>query len=63
MIATVCKSCNTITRAIVDRCYYCGSRMTEVKNVDPLYVKPLAKGRDILTEFEHVDKEPKGLIQ
>mgnify|MGYP001580516843 CR=1 FL=1 len=33
-IVSLCKSCETLSRAIIDRCKYCGSQRVEVKSVD-----------------------------
>jgi hypothetical protein len=30
-IVTLCRSCNTIIRATIDRCAYCGSRCVDAK--------------------------------
>lgn len=34
-ILTLCRSCDTVDRAIRDRCKYCGSQRVEVKSVAP----------------------------
>lgn len=48
MIATVCKSCDTVDRAIIDRCKYCGSKQVETKYVDNALTKYVANGREII---------------
>lgn len=38
-IVTLCKSCNTIHRDIIDRCKYCGSQHVSVKFINESMIK------------------------
>jgi rRNA maturation endonuclease Nob1 len=51
MLATVCKSCSTISRAIaIERCKYCGSKNVKAQNVNEELVTKHGK-REILKEL------------
>ncbi len=54
MLATLCKSCNTVNMALCDRCRWCGSRSVEVKDVDPATID-YSNGRAVFVK-------PKGLV-
>lgn len=48
MIATVCKSCYTVSQAIVDRCKWCGSKSIEVKSLPDTAVVKYATNHYVL---------------
>jgi hypothetical protein len=50
MIATICKSCNTVSRVIIERCKWCGSRCLQTKFVDNSKIFPESNGREMLIE-------------
>jgi RNA polymerase subunit RPABC4/transcription elongation factor Spt4 len=50
MIATVCKSCNTVSVRIIDRCKYCGSQQVETKFIDDTLIHYVGNGRQVYKE-------------
>ena len=56
-IVTLCKSCQTINRTIIDRCKYCGSQRVEVKSIDSELIYRF-RGREVLTRIkENANKQ------
>ena len=48
-IVTLCRSCDTVNRSIIDRCKYCGSQCVEVKYLgDSLIGHDRRNSRDFL---------------
>jgi len=46
-IVTLCRSCDTVVRVIIDRCKYCGSQCVETKFVSDELIRRQSK-RDTL---------------
>jgi RNA polymerase subunit RPABC4/transcription elongation factor Spt4 len=50
-IVTLCRSCDTVVRAVIDRCKYCGSRCVETKFISDSLILHTGK-RDILIKVK-----------
>jgi uncharacterized OB-fold protein len=48
MIVTLCRACDTVTEAIIDRCKYCGSTQIGVEDIEVTSIGRIDSRRYIL---------------